>query len=140
MIEFNMSYEDKMTYYALLTKKMRKLYIRNAVIELIKAEIKQRSRLLYNREMKMNSYLGQKMILDIVSEKVAREVKAINDRNPTDYNRVCELYGLPRIERKDADYKRMMKHETQFIDEYVAPRRTPTEYEIEIITNSVVER
>lgn len=78
------------------------------------------------------------MILDVVSEKVAREVKAINDKNPTDYNRVCELYGLSRIERKDADYKRMFKQETQFTDEYIAPRRTPTKDEIEIITDSVV--
>jgi hypothetical protein len=134
-----MSYEGEMTYHGLLIKKMRKLYVKNAVIESIKTEIKQRSRLLYNREMKNNAYLGQKIILDIVSEKVAREVKVINDRKPTEYNCVCELYGLSRIKRKDDDYKRMMNDETQFIDEYIALPRTPTKDEIETITDSVVD-
>ncbi|PME61923.1 hypothetical protein BCV33_21255 [Vibrio lentus] len=140
MIEYKMNNEEEMTYYGMLTKKMRKIYVKNSTIESIKSEIKARSRLLYNREMKSNAYLGQRMILDIVSEKVAREVKAINDRwkNPDSYNRVAELYGLERI-KKDSDYKRMMKDELQFQNEHIAPRLHPTKSEINRMTDDVVE-
>ncbi|EIA1494021.1 hypothetical protein [Vibrio parahaemolyticus] len=140
MNEYKMNYEDEMTYYLQLTKKLRKLYVRNEIIEILKEEIKTRSRFLYHREMKNNAYLGRNLIFDIVSEKVSREVKTLQERKPDDYNRVCELYGLSRIKKRDSDYIRMIKHENQFVNEYIHPRLTPTEDEIKTITDSVVER
>lgn len=116
------SEEQDLTYFEMLRTKCKKLYVSNDLQEKLATKIKQRSRLLYQRELK-HGY-GQRIMLSVVAEQVSRELALIAyKRDRRRYNDICEHYGLPKIHTDDADFRRDLKQEQLAAGGYITRKQ-----------------